>query len=673
MAGTGTNATSSSGALTTTAPNALLVAANDVATGTSAAGSGFTSRVITNPNGDIVEDRLAATAGSYTGTAPLFSSGTWVMQMVAFRAGSGGPPPPDTQPPTAPGNLTATVTAATQIDLAWTIATDNIAVTNYLVERCVGSSYCTDYVQIGTATGTSFANTGLAFGTRYRYRVRATDAAGNLGPYSGDVSAITPVEDPEPPTAPSALEATAPPFVAGQINLAWTGSTDNVGVASYRIERCVGAGCGSFTEVATATGITFNDTGLAAGTSYSYRVRAVDANGNTSGYSNTASAATAAADTQAPTAPSGLTATLAPSGSQINLGVDRLHRQRRGDQLPRRALQRRRLLRFRGDRHCPGTDVQQHRARCRHQLQLPRSCSGRRREHRRLLQHGGRHHPGHGGHAAPTCREPTRSRRRRDDRGRSLPGAQNGGNLNVVIVGWNDSTRRSLRVVDIARKRLLAGRRAHGDGGSASQSIYYAKNIAAPGRQQHRDGHLHLGRELPRHPHPRVQRHRPAPPRWTSPSARQGTSATSEHAGAGHHPSPTDLLVAGNMTDRGHAGAGTGLHVADDHQSGRRHRGGSRRDRVGDVLGNRATALGAQMDDADGRVQGEGSRPPPPPAPPDTTPRRSQSPRRAAPEVSGTVNVDGHRVGPGGVLGAQLEMDGCPRACPISPAPIRSR
>ena len=87
----------------------------------------------------------------------------------------------------------------------------------------------------------------------------------------------------------------------------------------YRIERCVGAGCGSFTEVATATGITYNDTGLAAGTSYSYRVRAAEANDNTSGYSNTASAATAAADTQAPTAPSGLTATLASSGGQINL------------------------------------------------------------------------------------------------------------------------------------------------------------------------------------------------------------------------------------------------------------------------------------------------------------------------------------------------------------------
>ena len=46
-----------------------------------------------------------------------------------------------------------------------------------------------------------------------------------------------------------------------------------MGVAVYRIERCVGAGCGSFTEVATATGITFGDTGLTAGTPYSYRVK----------------------------------------------------------------------------------------------------------------------------------------------------------------------------------------------------------------------------------------------------------------------------------------------------------------------------------------------------------------------------------------------------------------
>jgi hypothetical protein len=77
--------------------------------------------------------------------------------------------------------------------------------------------------------------------------------------------------------------------------LSWTASTDNVGVTGYRVERCQGAGCSNFAQVGTPSGTTFNNTGLTAGTSYSYRVRAADAAGNLSGYSNAASATTQAA------------------------------------------------------------------------------------------------------------------------------------------------------------------------------------------------------------------------------------------------------------------------------------------------------------------------------------------------------------------------------------------
>ena len=75
---------------------------------------------------------------------------------------------------------------------------------------------------------------------------------------------------------------------ATQINLAWTAATDNVGVTGYRVERCQGAGCSNFAQIATPSGTTFNDTGLTAATSYSYRVRATDAAGNLSGYSSVA-------------------------------------------------------------------------------------------------------------------------------------------------------------------------------------------------------------------------------------------------------------------------------------------------------------------------------------------------------------------------------------------------
>lgn len=46
---------------------------------------GFTARVITSPDGDFVEDAIAAAAGSYGASAPL-GSGTWLMQLAAFRA-----------------------------------------------------------------------------------------------------------------------------------------------------------------------------------------------------------------------------------------------------------------------------------------------------------------------------------------------------------------------------------------------------------------------------------------------------------------------------------------------------------------------------------------------------------------------------------------------------------
>ncbi len=224
---------------------------------------------------------------------------------------------PDTTPPSAPSNLAATVISVSQINLSWTASTDNVGVTNYLVERCAGAS-CTSFAQIATSTTTTYNNTGLTASTSYSYRVRATDAAGNLSGYSNVVTAATPaLPDTTPPSAPSNLAATA--ISVSQINLSWTASTDNVGVTNYLVERCSGASCTSFAQIATSTTTSYSNTGLTASTSYSYRVRATDGAGNLSGYSNAATAATPALpDTTPPSAPSNLVASVI-SASQINL------------------------------------------------------------------------------------------------------------------------------------------------------------------------------------------------------------------------------------------------------------------------------------------------------------------------------------------------------------------
>jgi hypothetical protein len=70
------------------------------------------------------------------------------------------------------------------------------------------------------------------------------------------------------------------------VNLAWGASTDDVGVVGYEIERCSGVNCAGFAKIGTAPATSYIDSTVIVGTSYSYRVLAVDTDGNKSPYSN---------------------------------------------------------------------------------------------------------------------------------------------------------------------------------------------------------------------------------------------------------------------------------------------------------------------------------------------------------------------------------------------------
>lgn len=113
----------------------------------------------------------------------------------AFEFGGGA----DVTPPSAPGTPIATPVSSSQMSLSWPSATDNVAVTGYRIERCAGAG-CINFVQIGTSIAAIYADNGLLSSTIYQYRVRATDAAGNLGAYSNTATITL-----TPPTAPSGL------------------------------------------------------------------------------------------------------------------------------------------------------------------------------------------------------------------------------------------------------------------------------------------------------------------------------------------------------------------------------------------------------------------------------------------------------------------------------------
>jgi PKD repeat protein/glucose/arabinose dehydrogenase len=96
-----------------------------------------------------------------------------------------GTNPSDFIRPSAPSGLTARGADSTNVDLAWTAATDNVGVTNYKIYRG-GALLAT------TGAVTSFSDTTTVAGATYSYQVSALDAAGNESDPSNAATVTTP-------------------------------------------------------------------------------------------------------------------------------------------------------------------------------------------------------------------------------------------------------------------------------------------------------------------------------------------------------------------------------------------------------------------------------------------------------------------------------------------------
>jgi Glycoside hydrolase family 44/PA14 domain/Fibronectin type III domain len=208
---------------------------------------------------------VSITGNSLTITVPMESVTLFVIPPAAV--------------PAAPTGLTASPGDG-QVTLTWNAVA---GASSYNVYR--GTSSGAETLLQSGLPAPSFTDTGVTNGTTYYYQVAAVNAAGE-GPRSAEVSATPQVAA---PAAPSNLTATA--VSPSQINLTWTDNSGNE--TGFVVERATDSGFTTGLTVTTvaANTISYSATGLAAGTTYWFRVRAANGGGS-SANSNAASTTT---------------------------------------------------------------------------------------------------------------------------------------------------------------------------------------------------------------------------------------------------------------------------------------------------------------------------------------------------------------------------------------------
>lgn len=262
------------------------IATRDTASGVTYATSTYGSgRIAAIGDSSVTEDATNNCGHTtYLGyNDPSYDNGLMVANGIAWIANTTSTP--DTTPPTV--SITAPADGAT---VSGTVSVTANASDDVGVSKV---EFYLDGALASTDTASPYAwswNTTTAANGAHALTAKAWDAANNNTTSPAVNVTVSNVADTTPPSAPSNLTVTVPASGNNKrkLSLAWSASTDDVGVTGYQIWRATSAG-GPFSQIATTTGTTYTNSGLTSGTTYYYYVKAYDAAGNVSAASNTAS------------------------------------------------------------------------------------------------------------------------------------------------------------------------------------------------------------------------------------------------------------------------------------------------------------------------------------------------------------------------------------------------
>ncbi len=208
----------------------------------------------------------------------------------------------------APTNVTATAISTSRITVDFTPASGAL---KYYVYRAQGAGPFS-YVSTVSSPGTSYLSTGLAAGTAYSFKLQSVNSSGFVSGDSNIATATTFATAMQLP-APTGVTATA--ISSSRITVNWNAVP---GAVKYYVFQAQGAGAFSYVSSVVAPSTTFTSTGLAASTSYSYVIEAVNAADVASPDSAPPATATTFAMGVALPAPTGVNAT-AISTSRITV------------------------------------------------------------------------------------------------------------------------------------------------------------------------------------------------------------------------------------------------------------------------------------------------------------------------------------------------------------------